>query len=67
MSETWADAQFDMLEAAYSEVPIEEKARIAELESLVCDWCDLYEEPDYGDCIRLRNRMEKLGLLRGDG
>ena len=32
MSETWADAQFDMLEAAYDEVPIEAKARIAELE-----------------------------------
>ena len=31
MSETWADAQFDMLEAAYDEVPIEAKARIAEL------------------------------------
>ena len=32
MSETWADAQFDMLEAAYDEVPIEAKARIAQLE-----------------------------------
>lgn len=36
--------------------------RISELESLVRDWCELYESPDYGDCIRLRKRMHALGL-----
>lgn len=34
-SETWADAQFDKLGAAYNEVPIEAKARIAELEERI--------------------------------
>ena len=38
------------------------KQRIEELEELVSDWCDLYEEPDYGDCIRLRKRMQALGI-----
>lgn len=33
MTETWADDQFDKLEAAYNEVPIEAKARISELEN----------------------------------
>ena len=37
--------------------------RIAELEQLVRDWCELYECPDYGDCIRLRNRMRELGVI----
>lgn len=48
-SETWADAQFDMLEAAYSEVPIDAKARIAELESLVdgkTRWHKLFGTPE---------------------
>lgn len=48
-SETLADAQFDMLEAAYSEVPIEAKARIAELESLVdgnTRWHELFGTPE---------------------
>ena len=38
MSETLANAQFDMLEAAYNEVPIEAKARIAELERERDEW-----------------------------
>ena len=90
MSSTWADDQFDKLEAAYDEVPIEAKARISELEaalnevadkwaqaqieaedyarrnrlleSLVRDWYELYEEPDYGDCCRLMHRMRELGI-----
>lgn len=32
------------------------------LEELVQDWQALYEEPDYGDCIRLRKRMQALGI-----
>ena len=36
--------------------------RMAELEQLVRDWCELYEYPDYGDCIRLRKRMAELGI-----
>ena len=39
--------------------------RIAELEQLVRDWCDLYEAPDYGDCIRLRKRMKEPGIELG--
>lgn len=90
MSETWIDEQFDRLEAAYNEVPIEAKARISELEaalnevadkwaeakvdaedyarrnrlleSLVRDWYELYEYPDYGDYCRLMYRMRELGI-----
>lgn len=32
------------------------------LEELVQDWQALYEEPDYGDCCRLMNRMRELGI-----
>ena len=32
------------------------------LEELVQDWQALYEEPDYGDCCRLRKRMQELGI-----
>ena len=32
------------------------------LEELVQDWQVLYEEPDYGDCVRLRKRMQELGI-----
>ena len=35
MTDTWADAQFDILEAAYDEVPILAKKRIAELERML--------------------------------
>lgn len=65
-SETWADAQFDMLEAAYNEVPTEAKARIAELESenaklleLVKD-IDEVADPFLGEFIG--RRMRELGI-----
>lgn len=58
MSETWADAQFDMLEAAYDEVPIEAKARIAELERIL----DL----DKLEIIRLTNEVLKRDELIRD-
>lgn len=32
------------------------------LEELVQDWQVLYEDPDYGDCVRLRKRMQELGI-----
>jgi len=32
------------------------------LEELVQDWQALYECPDYGDCVRLRKRMQELGI-----
>lgn len=32
------------------------------LEELVQDWQALYEYPDYGDCVRLRKRMQELGI-----
>jgi hypothetical protein len=35
---------------------------IAELKKLVQDWQILYEEPDYGDCCRLRKKMRELGV-----
>ena len=38
------------------------ESRVAELEELVQDWQALYEYPDYGDCIRLRKRMQELGI-----
>ena len=37
MSDTWADEQFDLLEAAYDEVPIEAKARIERLEERISE------------------------------
>jgi len=42
------------------------RARIAELESLVRDWQELYENPDYGDCCRLTRRMRELGIEVGE-
>ena len=36
--------------------------REKQLEKLVQDWQVLYDEPDYGDCIRLRKRMQELGI-----
>lgn len=36
-----------------------------ELRELVSDWCELYENPDYGECVRLRERMEELGIEVG--
>lgn len=38
------------------------ECRVSELEELVQDWQALYEYPDYGDCIRLRKRMQELGI-----
>lgn len=35
---------------------------VAQLKELVQDWQALYEEPDYGDCCRLRKRMQELGI-----
>ena len=32
------------------------------LEKLVQDWQELYENPDYGECLRLIDRMRKLGI-----
>lgn len=36
--------------------------REAALEELVRDWQELYENPDYGECVRLTDRMRKLGI-----
>lgn len=36
--------------------------RITELEELVRDWQALYENPDFGDCVRLKKRMQELGI-----
>ena len=36
--------------------------RVEQLEELVRDWCELYENPDYGECVRLRERMKALGI-----
>ena len=57
VAEKWAIAQVNYEDCARRNIL---------LEVLVQDWCDLYENPDYGDCIRLRNRMKSLGLMRGD-
>lgn len=35
---------------------------VTQLEELVRDWQALYEHPDYGDCCRLRKRMQALGI-----
>lgn len=35
---------------------------VTQLEELVRDWQALYEHPDYGDCVRLRKRMQALGI-----
>ena len=32
------------------------------LEKLVQDWQELYKNPDYGECLRLIDRMRKLGI-----
>ena len=32
------------------------------LEELVQDWQVLYENRDLGDCVRLRKRMQELGI-----
>ena len=40
--------------------------RIKELERLVRDWHELYENPDYGECCRLLERMRGLGIEVGE-
>ena len=35
---------------------------VTALKKLVQDWQALYDEPDYGDCCRLRKRMQDLGI-----
>ena len=35
---------------------------IKALEELVRDWRVLYENPDYGECCRLLERMRSLGI-----
>lgn len=66
MSETWADAQFDLLEDAYNEIPIEAKARIEQLESFVRDMArELRDLNDNGiptDCMEHEGRMRELGI-----
>lgn len=70
--DVWCDGEcFDH----FCEMPTEAKAiaawntratlgseREKALEELVQDWQVLYEDPDYGDCIRLRKRMQELGI-----
>ena len=53
VAEKWAIAQVEAEDCA---------KRCMLLEELVQDWQALYEEPDYGDCCRLRKRMQELGI-----
>lgn len=70
MSETWADDQFDKLEAAYDEVPIAAKARIAELERLALDMRRSLQAAYHVNMLDFPTpydeRMAALGLLEGD-
>ena len=52
----WAAAQVTAEDAS---------KRCVLLEALVRDWCELYENPDYGGCCRLRERMGALGIEVG--
>jgi hypothetical protein len=49
----WAIAQVQAADSA---------RRCRLLEALVRDWQELYENPDYGECVRLIDRMRKLGI-----
>lgn len=62
MSETWADHQFDLLEAAYDEVPIEAKARIEELEKALNEVAEKWAivQVNYEDCARRNTLLEVL-------
>lgn len=62
MSETWADAQFDLLEAAYNEIPIEAKARIEQLESSLDEVSEKWAitQVNYEDCARRNTLLEAL-------
>lgn len=64
-------ARGDVVRKSYERIRDEFTERIAAtlgserekaLEELVQDWQVLYEEPDYGDCIRLRKKMQELGI-----
>ena len=62
MSETWADAQFDLLESAYNEIPIEAKARIEQLESSLDEVAEKWAiaQVNYEDCARRNTLLEAL-------
>lgn len=60
MSKTWADDQFDKLEAAYDEVPIEAKARIAELEAALNEVADKWAQAQ----IKAENLAKENRLLK---
>lgn len=58
------DALNDVAEKwAIAHVQAEDSARRCKLlETLVRDWQELYENPDYGECLRLIDRMRILGI-----
>ena len=61
MSETGADAQFDLLEAAYNEIPIEAKARIEQLESSLNEVADMWAEAkNKAENYALENMLLKI-------
>lgn len=53
VAEKWAIAQAQAEDSA---------RRCRLLEALARDWQELYENPDYGECVRLIDRMRKLGI-----
>ena len=53
VAEKWAEAKVEAEDYA---------KRNMLLESLVRDWYELYEEPDYGDYCRLMHRMRELEI-----
>ena len=62
MSETWADTQFDLLEAAYNEIPVEAKARIEQRESSLDEVAEKWAiaQVNYEDCARRNTLLEAL-------
>lgn len=62
MTETWADTQFELLEAAYNEIPIEAKARIEQLESSLDEVAEKWAiaQVNYEDCARRNTLLEAL-------
>ena len=57
VADKWAEAQIEAEDCA---------RRNMLLESLVRDWYELYEDPDYGDYCRLTYRMRVLGIEVND-
>ena len=53
VADKWAIAQVQAADSA---------RRCKLLEALVRDWQELYGNPDYGECLRLIDRMRKLGI-----